>query len=373
MKFFAFVFALIVLVSNAPAGNLIRCQAPQTTEFYSFENDEEGWTVKATDLTLTTGDPIPWSITRTQERADDGISSFKIFLQSFNSRGKIWLEKPFSVEPNRIYQVKVKYALGSTGGDLGANTIITGALAKRPVTGIDLIPAYKDLASNENTSPGVFSWEKRNYEFTVLTGNEGTIYAVIGMWGTDSIQRFMYVDSVSVTLTLKQDCQFSSFESDLEGWTKNAVDLGSGSADWSIANNQEVWEDGNTSVKFELNNLNDNAKVWLERAFAVEPRNKYKVTLDYALRSRDVGDIPGFRIIAGVFRNRPEAGEDLEPAFQEKTASTHGTWGWLHKTYEFTVKSKKKNALYFVIGIMATQQAHRSYWVDSVCVTITPK
>lgn len=371
MKDTAFLLVVLIFSFHTLATNST-ATGQELLEFYSFENDSEGWTASGTDLDLGSGF-IPWSISRSQERAEDGNTSFKLDLASLNSRGKIWIERQFIAEPNRIYQVSVEYALASTGGDLGAYTMITGVLTKRPETRTDLIPAYKDLASNENSSPAVYAWAERKYEFTVRTGDEGTLYAVIGMWGTSGLHHIVFVDSVRVTLSLKEECEFYSFENDLEGWTTNSVDLGGGSEEWSIVRSQEVWEDGASSVKFDLNNLNDNAKVWIERAFAVEPRNKYKVSLDYAFRSRDIGDIRGFRIIAGVFRNRPEAGGDLEPAFQEKTASTHGTWGWLHKSYEFTVKSKKKNALYVIIGVLSTHQAHRNYWVDSVCVTLTKK
>lgn len=371
MKGTAFLLIVLIFSSHTLSTNST-ATGQELLEFYSFENDSEGWTASGTDLDIGSGF-IPWSIARSQERAEDGNTAFKLDLASLNSRGKIWIERQFIAEPRRIYQVSIEYALASTGGDLGAYTMITGVLTKRPETRTDLIPAYKDLASNENSLPGVYSWAKRKYEFTVRTGDEGTLYAVIGMWGTSGLHHIVFVDSVRVTLSLKEECEFYSFENDLEGWTTNSIDLGGGSEEWSIGRSQEVWEDGNSSVKFDLNNFNDNAKVWIERAFPVEPQNKYKVSLEYAFRSRDIGDIPGFRIIAGVFRNRPEAGGDLEPAFQEKTTSTHGTWGWLHKSYEFTVKSKKKNALYVIIGVLRTHPAPRNYWVDSVCVTLTKK
>ena len=126
-------------------------------------------------------------------------------------------------------------------------------------------------------------------------------------------------------------------------------------------------------MRFDLNNLNDKGKIWIERPFAVEPGRKYKVTLDYAFHTFDSGDAPKFRIITGVFRSPPKTAEDLADAFQEQTTNTGYTWGWLHKTYNFKIKSKKKDTLYVVMGIWGTELAHRTYNLDSVCVTLTTK
>lgn len=344
------------------------------SEFYSFEDGDEGWQIKGTDLTLTSGVEIPWSISRTQERADDGNTSFALSLESFNSKGKIWLEKQFVVAPNSIYDVTVEFGLASTGGDLGANILITGVLQQSPQSALDLVPAFKDLVSNEDSSPGVYAWAQRKYEFVVRTGDDGLAYTVIGMWGTSQLRHIIFVDSVRVTLTLRENCEFYSFENGLEGWEPKVTgfEINTPGA-WSVAPTSTIWEDPGESLKLEMNGFTDRARVWIQRAFAVEPRNKYRVFIDYAFHSDDAGDSTKFRILTGVFRNPPELDDDFEPAVQEKTTNAHGTWGWLHKKYEFTIKSKKKDTLIVIIGIAATRQEQKSYNFDSLCVSIAPK
>src|SRR5713226_6823249 len=98
-----------------------------------------------------------------------------------------------------------------------------------------------------------------------------------------------YLDNVRVTITKKpEDSQFYSFENDLEGWSPKATDLerpAGSSEDWSIARTNDIWEDGASSLQFDLNSLNQNGKIWIERPFLVDPGRKYKVTIDYAFHA----------------------------------------------------------------------------------------
>jgi len=276
--------------------------------------------------------------------------------------------------------VTVEYALASVIPEQSADfTIITGVLANSPNTREDLRPAYKDEANNGTSEVG-YKWRDRLYDFTVRSHEHGMLYVVIGIWGTWEVRQKYYLDALQVTVTKKPDsAKFYSFESDLEGWTANASDTGLGteSSDWFISRMQEVplgGEDGEYSIHFDLNNLTHNGKIWMERAFSVEPRRKYKVDLDYAFHhAYCAGPPPKFNIIAGVFRRHPESGEDILDAVREKTGVTKCLWGWMQKSYSFTIKSKKSDTLYAVIGIWDKDEAHRTYNVDSVCITITPK
>lgn len=371
------IFLLIaVLFSSSVLASHPNGAVPQgQTEFYSFENDMEGWTANGTNLEIGNGF-VPWSILRSQDRATDGNTSLKVDLHNLNDAAKIWIEKPFPVEPNQLYQVNVEYDFASTGGELGAFRIITGALKRHPQTSVDLIPANKDSTDNGGRVAEGYKWANRNYEFTVQTEDEAMIYVVIGIWGTFEIRQIFYLDQVRVTFSKKpQGSKFFSFENDLEGWASKSTDLEStnGGTDWSITRSQDIWEDGGTSVKFDLNNLNGHGKIWMERPFSVEPGKKYKVSVDYAFNSNDCGDAPRFRIITGVLRKQPQSADDLVDAFQGNTKSGSCAWGWAHKSYQFTLKSKRSEMLYFVIGIWGTEAAHRTYNFDSVCVTLTKK
>src|SRR4051794_14731788 len=101
------------LTSRADSGALPPALPQSLAESFSFENDMQGWTAKGTDLHWAFGQFIPWSIERSQEMATDGNTSLKVYLDNENDSGKIWVERPFVVEPNQLYQATVEYDLAS--------------------------------------------------------------------------------------------------------------------------------------------------------------------------------------------------------------------------------------------------------------------
>src|SRR5713226_1643996 len=129
MKLIASIFILAILMW-VPIGDLVAtptCFASQQiNEFYSFENYLEGWSTNGTDLDLNDPTADQWSITRSQDMAADGLTAVKFDLTNNNDEGKIWIEKPFLVEPNHLYAVNVSYSFASADGDLGNFQIITG-------------------------------------------------------------------------------------------------------------------------------------------------------------------------------------------------------------------------------------------------------
>jgi len=375
------VYLLIALLFSPSLLATGASPVPQEiTDAYSFENDLEGWSVNATDVGGNA--PIDWSLTRSQDMAKEGRTSMKFYLQNFNDAGKIWIEKAFAVEPNQIYHVDVEYALASNEPStdvVSSFTVITGVLAKSPKTAVDLAPAFKNSTRKPSSESG-YEWFDRKYEFAVRSDEQGVLSIVIGIWGTWEVRKTYYVDDVRIALTKKPEgTEFFSFENDMEGWTPNATDLdfGGSSIDWSITRIQPYslgGEDGASAIQFDINNVNQKGKIWIERPFLVERGSKYKVNVEYGLNSGDRGSNPRFTIITGVLRGRPETADDLVPAYQED--ATSGYWGWLHKNYTFKVKSKKSDVLYVVIGIRGTpvvkqQDPHRIYHIDSVCVTLT--
>lgn len=373
------VYPLIALLFSPSLATGAGPIPQEITESYSFENDLEGWSVGATDVGGNS--PIEWSVTRSQDRAKDGATSIKFDLFNYNDAGKIWIEKAFTVEPNQIYHLDVEYSLASNERVDGntAFTIITGVLKNRPELRDDLRPAFKNSTAKSNTESG-YEWTSRRYEFAVPSDERGVLYVVLGIWGTWEVRKTYYVDDVHITFTKKPaGTDFFSLENDMEGWTPNATDLdfGGSSIDWSITRIQPYSlgaEDGASAIQFDINNVNQKGKIWIERPFLVERGSKYKVNVEYGFNSGDNGSNPRFTIITGVLRGRPETADDLVPAYQEDT--TGGAWGWSHKNYTFKVKSKKSDVLYVVIGIRGTevvrqQNPHRSYRIDSVCVTLT--
>lgn len=325
----------------------------------------EGWSINGTDLSPDDPTPDEWAIIRSQDMAADGLTAVKFDLRNNNDQGKIWIEKPFPVEPNRLYEVNVSYSFATGDGALGSFNIIAGVFKQQPATRNDLIPALRESTTKNNQKPR-YTWLDKHYEFAVSSGQATSLWVVIGIWGTFEVRHHYYVDSVRVEIIPKPEgSQFYSFENDTEGWTASAIDVGP--ADWSISPSTDLWDDGDKSLKIDLNNTSGKGKVWMARAFAVEPGSKYHVSLDYSWGGR----FREYRIIAGVFRSPPLSADDLSSAFQDDLPPELPRW--IHRSNEFTIKSKKSSTVYVVIGVKGTEQTHREYFIDSVMVTFTKK
>src|SRR3989442_446657 len=137
--------AILLIVASVQFGEPIQMRAglspSEINEFYSFETDFEGWSMNGTDLSINDPTADQWAITRSQEMASDGSTSIKLDLTNNNDAGKIWIEKSFLVEPNRLYEVNVSYSFASEDGPVGSFNIITGVLKQRPPAGRDLATA----------------------------------------------------------------------------------------------------------------------------------------------------------------------------------------------------------------------------------------
>ncbi len=160
---------------------------------YSFEEGMQGWKVKGTDLD---NPPVEWSIERSNRIATKGNTSIKYYLENVNDAGKIWIEKPYIVEPNKNYKVNIEYDFASMDwGDVNLWRIITGIVPKSTENKENLV-FQGDTGIGEKTNE--FKWNKKSYEFTVNSGENGKIYAMIGVWGTWETTRIYYVDNVKI-------------------------------------------------------------------------------------------------------------------------------------------------------------------------------
>lgn len=168
----------------------------EMSEFFSFEDGMEGWTTGGTDL------PLEWSITRSEDIAKDGRTSMKLFLANFNDAGKIWIDRPFVVEPKQTYQVSVKYFFASNDyGLINPTIMFTAVLETSPNTREDLIPAYQDLTRAGDSPASGYKWLKKKHKFNVQSGDAGVLHVIIGFWGVFERPYTYYVDQVRVTLT----------------------------------------------------------------------------------------------------------------------------------------------------------------------------
>jgi hypothetical protein len=164
---------------------------------FSFENGLEGWTPKATDTDHPT---VAWSIESSQDRASDGTHSAKFELANLNDAGKIWLERPFSVQPNQSYHVNVQFSFGTQDWGVANHwTIIAGVRNSPAVTRSDL--TYQGLTANGESSNTGYKWLEKSYDFNVLSAADGTFYVDLGVWGTWETYRAYYIDNVRITVS----------------------------------------------------------------------------------------------------------------------------------------------------------------------------
>ncbi len=168
--------------------------------FFSFENGWEGWTARAMDTEHGDGE-IEWEIAPGYELAWNGITAMKYYLNNLNDAGKIWIERPFEVEPNRTYEVTVRYEFATADyGVINLFTIITGVFPDSPASVDDLVPAFQTTTGNGFNHDVGYRWVNREFKFTVRSGSDGLVHALIGVWGTWETHRTYFVDAVHVII-----------------------------------------------------------------------------------------------------------------------------------------------------------------------------
>jgi len=164
---------------------------------FSFERDMEDWIANGTDLD---NPPVEWSIERSQDIASNGETAVRLYLNNMNDAGKIWIEQPFDLEPDRAYQAHLEYDLASADwGDVNLWTIITGVLPKSPELGL----VYQGHTGNNAEPEDGFVWLQKSYNFSVNSGPEGKLYVMIGVWGTWETARTYYLDNVNISFTAR--------------------------------------------------------------------------------------------------------------------------------------------------------------------------
>lgn len=169
-------------------------QIPKQTEF-SFEQGMDGWVAQGTDLS---NPAVEWSIERSGDMASEGDTSLKVYLNNLNDAGKIWIQRPFDVDPESYYQVHVDYDFASADyGDLNLWTIITGAVLGPPTKADELV-YQRDTGNGADKDEG-YKWLHKTYTFDMRTGPEKEIYVIIGVWGTWETARTYYIDNIKVT------------------------------------------------------------------------------------------------------------------------------------------------------------------------------
>jgi hypothetical protein len=166
----------------------------------------------------------------------------------------------------------------------------------------------------------------------------------------------------------------SSFEAGLDGFVADGTDLDDPPIEWSIARTDERADDGEWSVRLELENLNDAGKIWIERPFDLEAGVAYDVEVSYAFGTSDFGDVNIWTIIAGIGPQDPESVDDL--TFQGSTATGNDEdvgIVWLENVFTSTATASAEGELWVSIGVWGTSEFPRTYYLDDVEIAFTPR
>lgn len=176
--------------------------APELVEFFSFEQDFEGWMPESI---LTAGSTA--SITRSQDRSIDGQTSVKLAVHTTGEVGPkaaAWIQRAFTLAPNETYQLEVRYFLATSDGGLaiaGPTGTMVGATNSPPASLSDALTFFHGTVMSDR-SPR-YRWLKKEYEFTARTDEAGRISVIIGvvLSGLDSSY---YIDGIRTKFTRRQ-------------------------------------------------------------------------------------------------------------------------------------------------------------------------
>jgi hypothetical protein len=165
---------------------------------FTFESDLGGWVADGTDLD---DPPVTWSVERSDELAERGDWSVRFSLDNLNDAGKIWMERPFELQPGATYDVEAAFDFASADfGDIGLWTIIAGVSEADPETVDDL--DFQDETGNGASDDVGHVWGARSYSLgTATAGGNGLLWVALGVWGTFETSRTYFVDDLELTFT----------------------------------------------------------------------------------------------------------------------------------------------------------------------------
>lgn len=163
-----------------------------------------------------------------------------------------------------------------------------------------------------------------------------------------------------------------SFESGLEGWFGNGVDLTDPIVAWSVQASSDYASSGGSSARLYIDNVNGMAKVWIERAAEVQPGVAYDVDISFDFGTADFGEVNLWRILAGAHTGSPgtAAALTVRDASGNGSASDVGVQ-WLPKSYRMRAVSDPGGRIQIVIGVWATWETPRTYYIDNVRLLFT--
>lgn len=162
-----------------------------------------------------------------------------------------------------------------------------------------------------------------------------------------------------------------SFEAGLGAWLPGGLDLVDPPVVWSASSSSLEASEGDRSVRFDLDNLNGHAKIWIFREFEVAPHQRYDIDISIDLATTDAS-ADAWQVIAGAHTAPPESSAELR--FHDATAaagSDGGSLEWVTKQYTVQGQADEEGLLYIIAGVWGTGPGARTYYVDDVRLVLT--
>ena len=170
---------------------------PEFDEIFFFETGFSDWTARGVDLADPT---VDWEIARSSDRASKGTQAVRLRLDNLNSQGKIWIERRYTVEEDRLYSVQVSFDFGSADwGDVNLWNVLAGAALDSPAGGGD--PSVLWNSGNGESSDQGYQWVPKSFTLETTSDSDGELFVYLGIWGTSAFLRTYYLDNLQVVLT----------------------------------------------------------------------------------------------------------------------------------------------------------------------------
>lgn len=167
----------------------------------------------------------------------------------------------------------------------------------------------------------------------------------------------------------------TSFETGMAGFAVDTDDLDGPPVSWSVERTTDEAEVGSASVAIQVDNVNDKAKVWIEREMLdLEPNTTYAVDIEFAFGSADWGTVNLWTLFADADAESPDSWSDFDDAVRSDTgngASEDSGVLWDDKTATVVAQTNAQGTLHIAIGVWGTYEVNRTYYLDDLKVTAT--
>lgn len=167
----------------------------------------------------------------------------------------------------------------------------------------------------------------------------------------------------------------TSFEDGTDGFVSDTDDLDNPPVTWSVDRTTDFADTGEASMAIQIDNVNDKAKVWIEReVLDLEPNNTYTVDVTFDFGSSDWGTANLWTLFVDVDAESPSEWADFDDALMADTgngAAADAGVLWDEKNASLAVETDADGTLHVAIGVWGTWEADRTYYIDDVQVTAT--